>query len=370
MPFSQLTFILHIISGDLWAGAEVQAYTLLKYLQPHVQLHVVLMNEGELANRLRALNIPVTLLSETELSFFVVLKRLAALIKELQPDVIHTHRQKENIVGSLANFIAFPLAGNRPKSVRTAHGAPEFKIRGKQKLQVAVDCWVGTYLQQAIIAVSDDLAKKLAAIFPVDHIHVIHNGVDCSALNANKNNADFKIDLPSHKHIGIIGRVESVKRIDIFIEMAALLLKCQQVSAQLVFHIIGDGGLRLQMETLARDLGVATHIHFHGHRSDMASCIASLDIIVMCSDHEGTPMTALEALALGTPLIAHDVGGLHELLQAHPKYLVQNHVPIAYAERVVEYLNEIFYVPTLEEKYKAQTNANAVLALYRQIFKK
>lgn len=361
--------IFHIISGDLWAGAEVQAYTLLKHLQPHVRLHVVLMNEGELANRLRALNITVTLLPETQLSSFAVLKHLVALIKELKPDVIHTHRQKENILGCLANVIAFPVAPNRPKSVRTAHGAPEFKVSGKQKLQVWLDSFVGNYLQQAVIAVSDDLAQKLSATFPVDHIHIVHNGVDAIALAASSTAADFKIAQPEYKHIGIIGRIEPVKRVDIFIEMAALLLKQPVTTQPLIFHIIGDGRLRSDMEALAASLGVAEHIRFHGHRSDMASCIASLDVIVMCSDHEGTPMTALEALALGTPLIAHDVGGLHELLTSYPEFLVQEHVPGAYAKGVADYLSSEIPAPALSQKYKAETNAAAVLALYSHTVK-
>ncbi|HOY24649.1 MAG TPA: glycosyltransferase [Cellvibrio sp.] len=362
--------ILHIISGDLWAGAEVQAYTLLKHLQPQVQLHVVLMNEGELANRLRALNITVTLLPETQLSAFAVLKKLVILIKELKPDVIHTHRQKENILGGIANVIAFPFAPNRPKSVRTTHGAPEFKVSGKQKLQVWLDSFVGKYLQQAVIAVSDDLAQKLSATFPVDHIHVVHNGVDAIALAASSTAADFKIALPEHKHIGIIGRIEPVKRVDIFIEMAALLLKQAVTSQPLFFHIIGDGRLRSDMEALVASfdsLGGAEYFRFHGHRNDMASCIASLDVIVMCSDHEGTPMTALEALALGTPLIAHDVGGLHELLFEYPEFLVQEHSPSAYAQCLGRYLTSEIPVPALSEKYKAETNAAEVLALYRDL---
>lgn len=359
--------IMHIISGDLWAGAEVQAYTLLKHLQPQVQLHVVLMNEGELADRLRALNITVTLLPETKLSSFAVLKHLVALIKELKPDIIHTHRQKENILGCIANLIAFPFASNRPKSVRTTHGAPEFKSSGKQKLQVWLDAFVGRYLQQAVIAVSADLAKKLAATFPREHIRVIHNGVDCNALAASSAIADFKETMPTHMHIGIIGRIEPVKRVDIFIEMAALLLKQRAPTQQLFFHIIGDGRLRSDMEALVLSLGITEHIRFHGHRSDMASCIASLDIIVMCSDHEGTPMTALEALALGAPLIAHDVGGLHELLHSYPEFLVQEHSPVAYSESITRCLNAEVRAPVLNEKYKAETNAAEVLALYNQV---
>ena len=359
--------VMHIISGDLWAGAEVQAYTLLKHLQPHARLHIVLMNEGELANRLRALHITVTILPETQLSAIAVLKHLVALIRELKPDIIHTHRQKENILGCIANVIAFPFARNRPKSVRTTHGAPEFKSSGKQKLQVWLDAFVGKHLQQAVIAVSDDLAKKLTSTFPQEHIRVIHNGVDCDALRASTAIADFKDAMPTHIHIGIIGRIEPVKRVDIFIEMAALLLKQPAVSQQLFFHVIGDGRLRSDMEALVVSLGITEHVRFHGHRSDMASCIASLDVIVMCSDHEGTPMTALEALALGTPLIAHDVGGLHELLHSYSAFLVQDHSPTAYAQRLARYLNSEIPVPALSEKYKAETNAAEVLALYSQV---
>lgn len=359
--------VMHIISGDLWAGAEVQAFTLLKYLHPCVSLHVVLMNEGELAVRLRALNIQISILPESQLSVLVMFKSLVGLIKDFRPHIIHTHRQKENILGCLANLIAFPLASNRPKSLRTTHGAPEFKVTGKQKLQVWLDAFVGNHLQQAVIAVSDDLAKKLTHAFPKERIHVIYNGVDCNDLDANRAIADFKHINPTHLHIGIIGRIEPVKRVDIFIQMAALLLENPPVSQALFFHVIGDGRLRAEMQALAVSLGVAENLQFHGQRSDMAACVASLDVIVMCSDHEGTPMTALESLALGTPLVAHDIGGLHELLQFHPDFLVQEHHPLFYAESVARYLQHKYAVPVLMEKYLAHNNAADVLNCYHLI---
>ena len=78
-------------------------------------------------------------------------------------------------------------------------------------------------------------------------------------------------------------------------------------------------------------------------------------------------MTALEALALSTPLIAHDVGGLHELLCEHPEFLVQEHSPTAYAQSVARYLSSEIPVPALREKYKAETNAAEVLALYGDV---
>src|SRR3954468_17899454 len=131
--------VMHIISGDLWAGAESQAFTLLKHLNADTILHVVVMNEGELYRRLQSLQITVTLIPESGLNSVKILTRLIAIIRSFKPDILHTHRQKENILGNLANVLAtFPLK-KRAASVRTAHGAPEFLPKGKQKIQVWLD---------------------------------------------------------------------------------------------------------------------------------------------------------------------------------------------------------------------------------------
>lgn len=359
--------VMHVISGDLWAGAEVQAFTLLKYLQPSVSLHVVLMNEGELASRLRALNMDVRVLPESQLSTFAIFKSLIGIIQEIKPHIVHTHRQKENILGGLANLIAFPFSRARAHSLRTAHGAPEASPKGKQKIQVWLDAWVGRHLQSAVIAVSEDLAKKLSQTFPASHIKVVQNGVDCNGLAEQKALADFKAAAPDYLHIGIVGRIEPVKRVDIFIDMATQCIKSDLLQRPCVFHVIGDGSLRAAMEAKVSANGMNSSIKFHGHRSDMAACIASLDAIVMCSDHEGTPMTVLEALYLGTPVIAHDVGGLHELLHDYPELLVQNHEPAAYAKSLASYVSGNYSSPVLPAVYRAGCNAAAILDIYKRL---
>jgi L-malate glycosyltransferase len=359
--------VMHIISGDLWAGAEVQAFTLLSHLHTTVQLHVIIMNRGELAERLQGLNIPVTLVLESQHNSLGIIREITRLIRICKPDVLHTHRQKENILSSIANCMAVPLTGKYAKSVRTSHGAPEFNPTGKQRIQVWLDNWTGRYLQHAIIAVSQELASKLAKIFAEKKIHVIRNGVDRQALLAQADEADFRSTAPRHIHIGIVGRIEPVKRIDIFLDMAALLIKQVSLSQVLKFHVIGEGKLRSIMEGKAKQLNLTEHIYFHGHRQDMASCIKSLDIMVMCSDHEGTPMSALEAMALGTPLIAHDTGGLSDILQEYPTLLVANHSPQGYYEQVSKLLLENKVVVNLSEKYTAQRNFIDTLDLYKNL---
>ncbi|RYY77030.1 MAG: glycosyltransferase [Gammaproteobacteria bacterium] len=359
--------VMHIISGDLWAGAESQAFTLLKHLHANTILHVILMNDGELCRRLQGLNIPVTLILESELSSVKILTHLITIIRTFKPDILHTHRQKENILGNLANVIAsFPLKKRTP-SVRTAHGAPEFQPTGKQKVQVWMDNFVGKYLQQAIISVSTDLSQKLELIFPSHKIRVIQNGVDSTSLKSEVTTTEFRSAAPDHVHIGIIGRIEPVKRVDLFIDMAAILVKSHGMTQLLHFHIIGEGSLRSEMEKKVGGLNLNDRIHFLGHREDVASCIDSLDVIVMCSDHEGTPMTALEAMALGTPLVAHKVGGLVEILQDYPKLLVANHSSAGYAAALQNLLSEKKLNVALNPIYEATTNAGRTLDLYKTL---
>lgn len=359
--------VMHIISGDLWAGAEVQAFTLLQQLQPKVQLHVVILNDGELSKRLLALNIPVTIVPESELSSWRILNEFKRLIREFQPDILHTHRQKENIFGSIANCWAALFRGKRAKSLRTTHGAPEFSPKGKQKIQVWLDNFVGNYLQHAIIAVSEELALKLSTVFPAKKIHTIRNGVNQAYLLEQAKEADFRSQYPQHTHIGIIGRIEPVKRIDIFLDAATLLIHQMPSPHNLKFHVIGEGSLKATMQAKTQQLGLSEHIQFHGHRQDMASCIKSLDIIVMCSDHEGTPMTALEAMALGTPLIAHNTGGLKDILQDHPQHLVSDHSAEGYAMRIKELVKTNEISVRLPDRYTAEKNLADTVNLYNYL---
>lgn len=359
---------MHIISGDLWAGAEAQAFTLLKHLHANTRLHVVLMNEGELCHRLQHLQIPVTVVSESHFSSLQILIRLIHIIREFKPDVLHTHRQKENILGNLANLLSASFFRKRTFSVRTAHGAPEFTPKGKQKIQVWLDNWTGKYLQQAIVAVSSDLAEKLKTIFPANKIHIIRNGVDSSELRKEAETVDFRLQEPEHIHLGIIGRIESVKRIDIFIDMAKILLSNTITNKPFKFHIIGDGSLRTEMENRAGKLLQDKHIVFHGHRSNVASYIHSLDAIIMCSDHEGTPMVALEALALETPLIAHNTGGLTEILESFPRLLVLPNTADEYASKVLQLFTNPSLKVKLDEKFAAATNAKLTTLIYNNAF--
>jgi glycosyltransferase involved in cell wall biosynthesis len=95
--------------------------------------------------------------------------------------------------------------------------------------------------------------------------------------------------------IGIVGRLVPVKRVDLFLEIAKSVLSQQSAAAKPIFRVIGDGPLRSQMESLADRLDIANQVDFMGHVDNAERAIAQLDVLILCSDHEGLPMVALEA---------------------------------------------------------------------------
>lgn len=355
--------VLHIISGDLWAGAEVQAFNLLNALRPHCDLMVVLMNEGRLARELRAAGIATQVIDESRNSSFKIVLTLRKILKAYRPDVIHTHRQKENVLGSLANLLA-----GRNVCVRTLHGSSEFELQGLKKFQSKIDDFVGRYFQHGIIAVSRAMYKELTERFGSGKVAVIPNGIDARLLTQSAKRIALSQDHDAYWHIGLIGRLEPVKRGDLFLAIAKSMLDDRPAEKSLMFHIIGDGSLKAQLEKEAQKLNLDGRICFHGYRNDIASCIVSLDALVMCSDHEGSPMTVLEALALGKPVIAHGVGGLTDMLENYPDFLVtEQSVPAFRRALLLTLASSESMSIQLPEMFTAKSNGEKTLRFYKRL---
>jgi glycosyltransferase involved in cell wall biosynthesis len=362
--------VLHVISGDLWAGAEVQAFTLISALlkQPDIQIAAAVMNEGELAARLRASGAEVSVLDERRCGSFQIFSRLRALMERWRPDIVHTHRSKENVLGSLAN-----LLGRNVPALRTAHGASEhapraLKAKGRHQLITMLDKWCGRHAQQRVIAVSEALGTQLMRDFPPQKVVVIENGVDQESVLSQRHPVEFRTADPHATHIGIVGRLVPVKRVDLFLETAAGLV-ARRPGCRWRFHVFGDGPLRGALEDLTQQMGLTEKVTFHGHRSDIIECMAALDAIIMCSDHEGLPMTALEAIVLAVPLVAHAVGGLSGLV-SQPG-LVTAHNAEGYQTAVLQVLEHRQEAGALRarvlDRYSATANATRVRALYEEL---
>lgn len=357
--------VVHIASGDKWAGAEVQLLTLASNQALTDDVYVVLLNAGELEQRLIQKGIDVTVFDETQFSFADLFHKIRRHLKQLRPHVVHTHRQKENILGSLASFLVQGAV-----CVRTVHGALEFKRNWKQTIQHKLDIFCGRWLQSAVIAVSSDLANKLSHDFKPSHIHVIENGIDPYEVQQTTSLKNLNLVTLGEFNIGFVGRVEPVKRIDLFLAVAERLVGENKCDSVYRFHVFGDGSELPTAKKKTAELGIQESVEFYGHRSDIVACMAKMDAVLMPSDHEGLPMTALECCALGVPIVAHRTGGLVNLLTANfPIGLVAEHNVDAYAERLLDVLQQQTK-PLFNMQYSAKNNALSMLKLYKQLLSK
>jgi len=323
--------VTHVISGDLWAGAEAQVYNLCRALKASDQITptAVVFNNGILLEKLQELGISTSLADEKTSGPLAIARSIAAHCKAHDTKIVHTHGFKENVLGILGKELA-----RVPLSVRTVHGNPETKLSFTQPhkwLISKLDIALGRLRQQAVIAVSTQLEETLKKRFP-GKVHKIFNFVDVDDI-CRQWPLESRPD-GSAPRIGIVGRLVPVKRVDLFVGTIALLnqqgLTCTGV-------IIGSGPLETELRQLAEKAGVLDQLDFKGFVNPSLDELRKLDVLLMTSDHEGLPMTLLEALALKIPVVAHEVGGIPDVLDKGAcGWLVQNHSERGYAAVVFD----------------------------------
>lgn len=229
--------------------------------------------------------------------------RLACLFRETRPDIVHTRNAESFYYG----FLGAKLAGIKC-IVHSEHG----RTFNDRAIRFSVQRWMSRYIQ-ALFAVSEQLKHDLVKHvgIPEQHIRVLHNGVDLERFGSD-NRAEVRRQLGLRQTdlvIGSVGRLVPVKNYSLLLTALAALDR-----KNLVAVLVGDGPARADLEGLAQTLGIAHQVRFLGHRDDITSLLAAMDIFVLPSTHEGMSNTLLEAMASGVPSIASDVGGNPEII--------------------------------------------------------
>lgn len=306
--------VCHVAMGDLWAGAEVQLLALIKYLVrlPGFEWTVILFNEGRFADELRKLPVSLTVIPEKDHSPITIAYRLAKKFRQVRPDIVHTHKYKDSILGSI---VARCL--RVPHVVRVVHGMPE-PFKGLKNLKMAgytlADRFVTRRFIDKVVAVSSDIEKLLVQIYGVERVICIHNGIDLESVQITIQRSTKRMEWHIEDKavlLGTVGRLVPVKGHVILLEAVRILCNSNH-NVRLL--LIGDGPLRDHLEAEVRRLGLEEVVIFAGHQEQSYDFINMMDIFVLPSLHEGIPMALLEALALKRPVIASRVGGIPEVL--------------------------------------------------------
>jgi glycosyltransferase involved in cell wall biosynthesis len=269
------------------------------------------------------LGVPVVTVSElgreiSPLRDAIATLRLARLIRRERPHILHTHTAKAGALGRLAALLAGPNAN--PIVVHTFHG---HVLRGyfgpvSQRLFKLVETLLAR-TTDALVAVSPEVRDDLVAlgIAPRERFAVVRLGIELDArvaLDGNdRERARLLLGVPPERFvIGWIGRMTGVKRTgDVLLALREL--RARGVDATLC--MVGDGPDREALEQQAHELGIARHCLYLGYQEKVAGWFAALDAMVLPSANEGTPVTAIEALASGRPVVATRVGGVPDVVR-------------------------------------------------------
>lgn len=307
-PDKSLKCVAVCTVGELFGGVERHVLGMSSALRARgISTLLILFHNGELADRAREQGLEPLVLPDSNLSLVATSRRLAGALDSQRIGIVHAHGYKAMV------FCAMARAWHRFALVKTEHGLPE-QVKAppvgalRSRFYHLIDRVATSVSNATVCYVTADLVTRGGDRRAARPVKVIPNGVPAMDRNRLPRPPEYS---PEDFHLAVVGRLEPVKALHLAIE--ALSDKGVPQNAHL--HVVGTGPCEGELRARSMAAGVAARVHFHGFRRDAHNFIAHCDALLMPSLHEGLPYTLLEAMALGTPVIASRVGGLAETIQ-------------------------------------------------------
>lgn len=309
------------------------------------------------------------------------IRRLTSIMRAERPHVLHTHTAK---AGALARAAALAAGDARPPIVvHTFHGhvLKGYFGPGRTAFFKQVERQLARYAD-VLIAVSPEVRDELVehGIAPAEKFTVIRLGIPLEArLGDETADLDYRAlyGIPRDTFVvGWVGRMTGVKDTDAVLE---IVRTTRERGIDAVLCMVGDGPDRQRLEQVAHDLGIARSTYFVGYQTDVAGYYRLFDAFVLPSVNEGTPVSAIEALASGTPVVATRVGGVPDVVTDGVDGFL---VPPRNTEAAADRLAELARDPELRarfgdagrasmrERYSVERLVDDVDRLYRELLAK
>jgi len=270
--------------------------------------------------------------------------KIYKIIREVKPDIIHTHTAKAGALGRMAGISYRLLRRFAPRNdvrvvlIHTFHGHVFSGYFGKIKTIFFI--WVERFLglfTDRIITVSENLKKELVGkyrIAPEKKFSVVELGFELEEL--------FKLPPRQNSeviNIGIIGRLVPIKNH----KMLFRAIKGQSPSGTVPvrYIVIGDGEMRAELGRYVQELGIESIVEFRGWVKDLKAIYEELDIVALTSLNEGTPVSIIEAMAAGRPVVATRVGGVADIVQdGKSGYLVESEDVEEFSRKLMDLIKD------------------------------
>jgi len=227
------------------------------------------------------------------------------LLKEIRPDILHTHLYHPNLYGRLA-----ALGLSLPGVVAAVHNSYT-RVKFHRRLWNHLLGWASDRILVGSAQVWEDVRRYDAV--PASRLLLLPYGIDLAELETDHSPEEARGFLSvSGFVLGAVGRLEEQKgQKDLLAAMAGV--RRQIPEATLI--LVGDGRQRQALERQARELGLADRVRFLGTYRDLALIYRALDLYVQPSLWEGLPLALLKAMGAGLPVLASRVSGVMELIE-------------------------------------------------------
>jgi lipopolysaccharide/colanic/teichoic acid biosynthesis glycosyltransferase/glycosyltransferase involved in cell wall biosynthesis len=391
---AKVPHVMLVITRGEAGGAQSHVRDLCQALQARVQFTVVIggpVEESVLGRELTALGIavcpmPDMLESLNPLKLWPAVQQLTALIHTHKPDLVHGH----SAIGGLVARVAAHRA--HVPAVYTVHGfgfKPEVPLVRRTASALAEHMMARWTTQMICVSKYErELALNLA--IDSNRVHVIPNGIaplpskapaPAVAVNADDEhsstgpaNVDAAANLlqaSATPRLIMVARMKQPKRHDLLLQALAKVRNA--LGFELPVTLAGDGPLSTELRTQAKALNLK-NITWAGDVSQVSELLAQHDVFVLLSDHEGMPITVLEAMRAGLCVLASNLPGIREQIIPYQDGVLTANTPDAVAEKLLQLVRDPHLrkrlgraaQQTFESAFAAESMAERVLQVYRQ----
>ncbi len=361
--------VVQIMATGTNGGAQEHVYSLVTRLDPtYYDVCVVSLSHGSSVRRLEKAGIDVCVIDEPDDRLAV--QALAELLGPMEPEIVHNHMYRAEILGTRAALLLGEKGCKRPAVISTVHSS---RVRCSDD-RIALRQL--TPLMDRLIAVSKAIEHKIREEGRTGApVSLIYNGVDLQRYNHQQPcctlHEDYSIP-ESSPIVGVVARLEAEKGHRTLIDAWPLVTAAHPEAWLLV---VGEGSERESLEAQAASLGIADRVVFTGRREDVPAVTAALDIAVLPSYREAQGLSVLEAMALSRPVVASEVGGIPEMIEDGVSgLLVRPNDPEELADAIVRLLSDHPYADMIarrghdvvHDRFCIELMVNAIANLYEE----
>ena len=333
LPGAGRVKVVEVLAAAGNGGAQEHLWSLVTGLdRARYDVCVVSLTGGSAVRRLQRSGISTMVIEEPDDA--IAVGALAAHLVRIQPDVIHNHMYRAEIVGTRA-VLALGAAGYpRPYVVSTVHSSRIRSTEDRAELRRL------TPSMDRVIAVSNAIVRKIADEGRTGaRVSLIYNGVDLQRYDHQEPCCTLREEYgmePGSPIVGVVARLEPEKGHATLLDAWPLVLReCPEA----YLLVVGEGSRCDDLKAQAATLRIQHRVVFTGRREDMPAVTAALDVAVLPSYREAQGLSVLEAMALSRPVVASNVGGIPEMIQdGVTGLLVPPRDPAALAAAIVSLL--------------------------------